>query len=1179
MKNKNIWNTTGLIFVFLIVVNGYGQELDQSIYITANSGDSKDQSTLKQIVFDAQSMNSSTLILLGNILSKEGFNGEKTKQILGNQLKLIDDFNGNVIVTPGNNEWKIDGYKGVERTEKFVEKNSTAEFYPSNGHPLKKVKISTNVDLIIVDSEWFLEDWDKYPYINDDYVINNRKLFYFELLSMLKKSEGKTKIISIHHPIATNSVIGLLHKTGGISLQDFENKQYRDLRNRVTTLARQFDDVIFISGHDKNLQLIDYFGIPQIISGSSVSGKKVKIKQKGDFGSSKKGYTRLDIDTNGKVSVYFYEVDNNSSKLVFSKILTEAKTSKSAISFKDPGTFKQYKSASVYSKKETDKSKFYKFVWGDHYRDIYSKQVRAPVVMLDTFMGGLSPIRRGGGKQSNSLRLEDKNGKQYVMREIKKNAIKFIQTAGFKDKYVEEQLKETSFDKLMLDFFTTANPYTPFAVAELSNAVGVNYTNPKLYYVPKQETLGKFNDTYGNGLYLIEERVESSHVDLESFGKPEDIISTDDLFKEIHKNGKSHVDEPSYIRARLFDILIGDWDRHEDQWRWARFTNPDGTIIYKPIPRDRDQAFSKFDGNLISFLRFAIAEMKMFQSYDKDLKNVNWFTAQAYPLDMIFINSSGWEEWEKQAKYLQNNLTDEIISKAFDEVPNEVKGKTMDDIELKLKGRRANIVKIAKSYFEYLNKTEIIVGTRKKDVFTIKRLPNGKTNIHLDRKDVGIFERTYTNDITKEIWIYGLDGQDEFKVSGNGDNLIKIKIVGGKKNDIYDFKNTHKVKLYDYKTKNNTIVNPKSKKWLVDSYDINNYDFKKKKYYTNHFFPILGANPDDGFKIGFSNTLTKYGLQRNPFTSQHKISANYYFGNSGYDMSYTGEFSNFFHKWNFGIEGLYTSPNFSMNYFGFGNDTEYDKDLVEIDFNRVRIRKWKAAIALIWRGRNGGYFHFKPLIESFKVENTDGRFINGEFPPESKVFENQIYSGAEVSYKFQNKNSLSFPTLALDVGITAGYKTGINESSDQNSFAYIEPYFGFIYGLTSSKNLVLATRIGGEAILGDNFEFFHGATLGGNHGLRGFRNERFNGKYSFYHNIDLRLRLGKSKASFLPVKYGLTAGFDYGRVWIENDDSGKWHNNYGGSFWLSGFESFTGNIGYYNSTEGGRVVFTLGFEF
>ena len=270
------------------------------------------------------------------------------------------------------------------------------------------------------------------------------------------------------------------------------------------------------------------------------------------------------------------------------------------ISFEFSNKFNEFETASIYSIDETTKSGFFKFVWGGHYRKYYSKPIKAQVVSLDTFMGGLKPMRRGGGKQSNSLRLEDRNGKQYVMRAIRKNAIKFIQNAGFKDKYVTEKLKETSFDALMLDFFTTAHPYTPFAVGELSKAVGIYHTNPKIYYIPKQKTLGMFNDDFGDELYLIEERVESNHNDLESFGKPEEILSTDDVFKEIFKNGKSHVDEPSYIRARLFDMLIGDWDRHEDQWRWALFNNPDGTKTYKPIPRDRDQAFSIFDGNLLS---------------------------------------------------------------------------------------------------------------------------------------------------------------------------------------------------------------------------------------------------------------------------------------------------------------------------------------------------------------------------------------------------------------------------------------------------------------------------------------------------------------------------------------------------------------------------------------------------
>jgi len=292
---------------------------------------------------------------------------------------------------------------------------------------------------------------------------------------------------------------------------------------------------------------------------------------------------------------------------------------------------------------------------------------------------------------------------------------------------------------------------------------------------------------------------------------------------------------------------------------------------------------------------------------------------------------------------------------------------------------------------------------------------------------------------------------------------------------------------------------------------------------------------------------------------------------------------------NFGAEAKYTSPNFAQNFFGFGNETIYDKDEQDIDFNRVSIREWSAAVSLIWRGRDGGSFYVKPLVESFEVETDEqDRFINMPTLPDAlaaddSVFERQIYVGAEVNYRFKNKDDVSYPTMGLDAGITAGYKTTVDGEvagqNIENSFGYVKPYVAIDHKLNKSASLVLATKIGGEAILGDDFELYHAAQLGGGSNLRGFRKERFTGKYSAYHTTDVRLLLGKFKTSFIPLKYGLTGGFDYGRVWVEEDDSDIWHNSYGGSFWINGLDTFSANIGYYNSTDGGRIAFVLGFAF
>ena len=158
-----------------------------------------------------------------------------------------------------------------------------------------------------------------------------------------------------------------------------------------------------------------------------------------------------------------------------------------------------------------------------------------------------------------------------------------------------------------------------------------------------------------------------------------------------------------------------------------------------------------------------------------------------------------------------------------------------------------------------------------------------------------------------------------------------------------------------------------------------------------------------------------------------------------------------------------------------------------------------------------------------------------------------------------------------------GYKTNIDEYD--NEFAYVNPTLSVDYPLHPSGMAVLATKIGAEMNIGDTYEFYHAATLGGNNSLRGFRNERFNGKTAFYQSTDLRVGIAELTTSFIPLRLGVSAGFDYGRVWVPNEDSEQWHNSYGGSVFLNGFKALTANLGYYRSTESDRVLFTLGWKF
>jgi predicted phosphodiesterase len=1186
------------------------KNITHSFYLIGDAGLSGEASSSKAIahfkVALSKASKNSTVVFLGDNIYPKGLpkKGEEGRVLAENQLNAqinaVKGFKGETVFIPGNHDWYSNGLKGLKRQEKYIEdalgKNT---FLPEIGCPIEKVEIAKNIVLIIVDSEWYMTNWDKHPTINDDCEIKTRTKFFHELEGEIKKARGKTTIIAVHHPMFTNGshggqysfgshmsplpVLGTLknviRKTGGVITVDDQNSRYNEFRKRVITLAQENDKTIFVSGHDHNLQYIVEDNLPQIVSGSGSKTNATRNVGGGQFSYGAMGYARLDVFKDGSSYVRFYADD----KEVFQTQVLQEDDKKVFNTY--PTSYPTEKVASIYTEAETAKGSMYKFFWGDRYRKDFSTKIKAPTVDLDTLFGGLTVIRKGGGHQSKSLRFKDKKGREYVMRALRKNALQYLQAVAFKDQYMEGQFNDTYTQGLLLDVFTGSHPYAPFTIGKLADAVGVYHTNPVLYYVPKQNALGHFASEFGNELYMIEERTDSGHGDKASFGFSDELISTDDVLKKLNKDEDFVLDEAAYIRARLFDMLIGDWDRHEDQWRWAAFKK-NGKKIYRPVPRDRDQAFSVMaDGALLNVATKIVPALRLMQSYDEELKSPKWFNLEPYPLDMALINQSGKAVWDAQVKRIVDNLTDEIIDEAFKQFPPEVNQNTIQEIKQKLIGRRANLQKISNAYYVHINKYAVVKGTNKDDWFDMERLPNGKTKVTVYRikkgKKVDKFhERTYSSSETKEIWVYGLDDDDQFEVFGNGDQLIKVRLIGGQNNDIYNITNGNRLKIYDHKSKENQFLTNKGSKKLTDDYETNIYDYKKLKNSSNQFVPTLGANPDDGFKIGFVNTITNYGFERNPFSSQHTISAAYYFATSGFDIGYHAEFANVIGHWNLAIDTKFTSPNYAINFFGFGNETTNpnaeDDDMFDLDYNRVKLRTFKIAPALTWRGKLGASIKIGVSYESNEVDKTAERFIAEPNAIASSVFDQQDFYGADAKYEYANSDNAAFPTLGMLFALQAGYRNNVSTSK---GFGYIIPELAFDYKLLPSGQLVLATKLKGHFNLGDDFEFYQAANLGANNGLRGYRNERFIGNSAFVQSTDIRLNLRQVKTGLLPLNIGVYGGVDYGRVWLDGEDSDKWNNSFGGGIFANAANMMTLNLSAFNSADGIRLAFKLGFGF
>jgi len=1182
--------------------------VDYSFYLIGDAGESKTSNHVLAALkskLDSASQNTSLLFLGDNIYPKgmpkeNSKNRHDAENSINNQLAVTKNFKGKVIFIPGNHDW-YRGLEGLKRESDYIEKNlkNNKVFFPSNACPIEQIKINSQISIILIDSQWYLENWDKNPKINDDCSVKTREDFFLELEDLIKKNEGKTTLIAIHHPMFSNgphggqfsvkqqlkplpilgSLVSLIRKTGGISPQDLQNKRYLELRKRLVTLAQSNNKVILVSGHEHNLQFLKTNNVPQIISGS---GSKISpVRQNANaFGLADNGFAKLVVYKDGHSDVLFYNLQNNAAHLVYKTEVLKATTKPSLNQF--PTNSNKTSLASIYSQEETTKKALYKKLWGERYRDYYSADIEAETANLDTLFGGLKPVKAGGGHQSLSLRLVDKKGREFVMRSLRKSATQYLQAVAFKDQNIEGKFENTSVESLLMDIFTGSHPYAPLVVGTLADGLSVFHTNPKLYYIPKQTALQEFNETFGDALYIVEERVSSGNQKLENFGNATKIISTNDLFKNLRKNSKYSLDEAAYIRARLFDMLIGDWDRHEDQWRWAEFEDNKGQINYKPIPRDRDQAFSIMaDGAILGTSSSLFPTLRFLKSYDAELKSPKWFNLEPFPLDKALITKSDKSVWDAQVAYIQNHLTNELIEAAFNKMPKELIDKTIDDLKLKLKNRRQKLQEISDTYQKLLNNYVIIKGTDNVDQFDIVRLAQNKTNVKIYQlkkpgEKILFYNRTFKANETKELWIYGLDDDDSFNLTGDEKSAIKVRLIGGQNNDTYTLANSSKVLVYDYKSKKNTFKSDKAHLRLTDDYDTNVYNYKKPKYNSFQMLPSLGANKDDGLKIGLSNQFTLNKFERNPFTQQHLLSANYYLATSGYELNYSGEFAHIFKHWNFKLSSQFTSPNYSINFFGFGNDSKNLEALFDDDYNRVKIKTFEVLPALVWHGPLGGQFSMGLSYESKTVENTLGRFVNTTTQLEPNVFKTQHFIGSVLEYNFENFDFKTFPTLGLKANLSVGFKANTNSDA---RFGFLIPSLAVDYKLDEDGKLVLATKIKTHLTFGDGFAFYQAASLGANDGLRGFRNQRFTGKNSFYQNTDLRLKLRSSHSSFIPIKMGIYGGFDYGRVWLKNDTLNVWNISYGGGFWFDGAGIFSSQIALFNSTDGALLSFGLGFGF
>lgn len=329
-------------------------------------------------------------------------------------------------------------------------------------------------------------------------------------------------------------------------------------------------------------------------------------------------------------------------------------------------------------------------LFGSDYRDLWTTPVRIPVLDMESFAGGLRVERRGGGEQTRALRMAGADGREYNFRSVDKDA----------GRGLPWWLRGTPVEWALQDQTSSLHPAAAGIVASLLSSVGILHPNPRLTVLPDHPRLGEFREEFAGMLGWIEIHPDEDRDEPErGFAGAPRVVSTETLLEHLAEEPDSNrVDARAYLRVRLIDMLVGDWDRHEGQLRWAG-KDVEGVRWWAPVPEDRDYAFVSYDGALTRAARWLLAP------------RARPYRAE-YPPELFHLMKSGLEldrrllgglppsAWDSVAIEVRDQLTDTAIDRALDTMPPAWHEVGAAPLAARLRARRDDLVAQAERFRE-----------------------------------------------------------------------------------------------------------------------------------------------------------------------------------------------------------------------------------------------------------------------------------------------------------------------------------------------------------------------------------------------------------------------------------------------------------------------------------------------
>ncbi|HEY2941389.1 MAG TPA: hypothetical protein VGN09_03045, partial [Vicinamibacteria bacterium] len=552
----------------------------------------------------------------------------------------------------------------------------------------------------------------------------------------------------------------------------------------------------------------------------------------------------------------------------------------------------------------------HRFFLGDDYRDLWTMPIRVEVLDLRTYAGGLKPAFRVGGQETKGLAFKGADGRDYTFRGIDKDPSGIL----------PPDLQGTIAERVVQDQIASAHPAGAVIVGPLLEAAGVLHVTPRIVVMPDDPALGEFRPVFAGLLGSIEEYPQPGTKDHAGFAGATEIVNGTEMLKRLRESPRTRVDTRAFLRARLMDLFMGDWDRHLKQWRWARIP---GQALWQPVPEDRDQAFSRFEGLVLTMAR---PRQPRFVDFGPAYPNLVGLTFNGWDQDRRLLAELEKPGWDEVAADLKARLTDAVIDEAARRIPEEYYRRDGARLVHALKARRDNLPAEAARFYRLLARDVYVEGTDQAEAVQVRRLEGGDVEVTLSPDGGGppFFRRRLHPSETSEVRIDVRGGNDRVTVTGRRAGAIVVRVVGGGGEDVFDdsaaggtrFSDSAGVRLVPgpgtHLDTREYVPPPPNKNapWIPPR------DWGRQTITQ----ALVGGNPDIGVFLGFQLDTRAFGFRQDPYANRQIIRAGYATTARSGRIEYEGEFRR-------SNSPLFTSV-FArasgieiLRFYGFGNET------------------------------------------------------------------------------------------------------------------------------------------------------------------------------------------------------------------------------------------------------------------